>query len=91
MMLGAPSWGIVADKFGRKPTLVWATLFLFWYGTLSSASPSFGWILALRFFVGVFIGAVPQVSFSVNSVTSVPMSIKIRNDARLILQLSLIL
>ena len=61
-MLGAPSWGIMADKYGRRPTLVWATVFLFWYGTLTSASPSFGWVLALRFFVGVFIGAVPQVS-----------------------------
>ena len=88
-MLGAPSWGIVADKFGRKPTLVWATLFLFWYGTLSSASPSFGWILALRFFVGVFIGAVPQVSFLL---IKLYVYIKSKsNELRLVLQVSLIL
>ena len=61
-MLGAPIWGIMADKYGRRPILVWATVFLFWYGTLTSTSPSFIWVLLLRFLVGIFIGAVPQVT-----------------------------
>ena len=62
MMLGSPLWGIMADKFGRRPTLLCATFFLFWYGILTAISPSFTWVLILRFFVGMFIGCVPQVN-----------------------------
>ena len=65
MMIGAPLWGIMADKYGRRPTLIWTTFFLFWYGSLTSASPSFIWILVLRFSVGLFIGGVPQVKFDI--------------------------
>ena len=35
--------------------------FLFYFGVLSAAAPSFGWMLFLRYLVGFYIGGVPQV------------------------------
>ena len=35
--------------------------FLFYFGILSAAAPSFGWMLFLRYLVGFYIGGVPQV------------------------------
>eukprot|EP00095_Tigriopus_kingsejongensis_P011644 maker-scaffold564_size136232-snap-gene-0.31 protein:Tk11644 transcript:maker-scaffold564_size136232-snap-gene-0.31-mRNA-1 annotation:"synaptic vesicle 2-related protein" len=60
MMISSPIWGKVADSFGRRPTLIWTSFFLFYFGLLTSMSPSFEWVLFLRFLVGVFIGGVPQ-------------------------------
>ena len=34
--------------------------FLFYFGILSAAAPSFGWMLFLRYLVGFYIGGVPQ-------------------------------
>lgn len=60
MMLASPFWGTVADKFGRRGTLIWASFFLFYFGLLTTFSPSFNWVLFLRFMVGFFIGGMPQ-------------------------------
>jgi hypothetical protein len=40
--------------------LILSSSFLFFYGLLSSIAPTFGWIVFLRFLVGVMIGCVPQ-------------------------------
>ena len=60
MTLGSPFWGQFSDKFGRRPSLLLSGLSLFFYGLLSAFSPTFNWILFLRFLVGVAIGCVPQ-------------------------------
>ena len=61
MMISSAFWGTLADKYGRKSTLIWTSIFLCYFGFLTSFSPSFHWVLFLRFLVGFFIGGVPQV------------------------------
>ncbi len=61
MVLSSSFWGSLGDKYGRRRMLVWAIAFLGYFGLLSSLSPSFWWLLGLRFLVGFFIGSVPQV------------------------------
>ena len=63
MTISSGFWGTLADKFGRKPTLLWTSAFLGYFGVLTAFSPSFRWVLFLRFLVGFFIGGVPQVRF----------------------------
>ena len=62
MMISSPFWGKLSDRFGRKRALIISGIFLFFYGFLSTFSPSYSWILCLRFMVGFNIGCVPQVS-----------------------------
>ena len=62
MLLSSSIWGILADKYGRRTVLVLSISFLFYFGVLSAAAPSFGWMLFLRYLVGFYIGGVPQVS-----------------------------
>ena len=61
-MISSTFWGKLSDRFGRKRALIISGIFLFFYGFLSTFSPSYGWILCLRFMVGFNIGCVPQVS-----------------------------
>lgn len=61
MMLASGFWGFLADKYGRRQTLIWATFFLFYFGLLTAFAPSFNWVLFIRFLVGFFIGGMPQV------------------------------
>jgi len=60
MLFGSPAFGVMADKFGRRVTLIAATSFLLYFGVLTTFSPTFEWILFLRFCCGFYIGAVPQ-------------------------------
>ncbi|XP_012288600.1 synaptic vesicle 2-related protein [Orussus abietinus] len=60
MMLSATFWGILSDRYGRKKSLTICAILLFYYGFLSSFSPSFLWILLLRGLVGFAIGCAPQ-------------------------------
>jgi len=60
MMISSTFWGKISDRFGRKQALLISGIFLFFYGFLSTLSPSYPWILCLRFMVGFTIGAVPQ-------------------------------
>jgi len=62
MFLSSPFWGVMADKYGRRPTLILTALFLSYFGFLTTFSPSFGWVVFIRFLVGFFIGGVPQVN-----------------------------
>jgi MFS family permease len=60
MMLSSTFWGHVSDKYGRRRSLLLAGIYLFVYGLLSSFVTSYGWILFMRFLVGISIGCVPQ-------------------------------
>jgi len=60
MMISSAFWGSVSDRFGRRQALILSGIFLFFYGVLSSFSPSYPWMLCLRFMVGFNIGCVPQ-------------------------------
>ena len=67
MLLSSSIWGILADKYGRRTVLLVSIGFLFYFGVLSAAAPSFGWMLFLRYLVGFYIGGVPQAGFAFNS------------------------
>lgn len=61
MFLSAVFWGMVADKYGRRPTLIITSAFLCYFGFLTSFAPSYGWVVFIRFLVGFYIGGIPQV------------------------------
>ena len=56
--LGSFAGGIFADKYGRLKTMLLAYSLSAFYSTLSSLSPSFFWMLALRFMFGIYVGGV---------------------------------
>ena len=59
------AWGVVADTYGRRVGFLGANIFCLGFGLASAASPSFGWLVAFRFGVGVGVGGVP-IAFSLN-------------------------
>ena len=64
MGIGSPLFGILGDKFGRKTSCVIGSFFLAFYGFMSAAAPNFKTLATLRFFVGCYMGSVPQVGFT---------------------------
>ncbi|OXA60411.1 synaptic vesicle 2-related protein [Folsomia candida] len=60
MMVSSPFWGDLSDKYGRRLALWVSVGLLFFYGTVSSFSPGYLWLVFLRCFVGFAIGCVPQ-------------------------------
>lgn len=56
--IGSFVGGILADKYGRLKTMLLAYSFSAFYSSLSSLSPSFLWMLILRFMFGIFVGGV---------------------------------
>lgn len=58
--MGSISWGFISDMFGRKKGLYLSVCLVLFFGILSSQSPNYGWMLALRLLVGFGIGGVPQ-------------------------------
>ncbi|XP_072044035.1 synaptic vesicle 2-related protein-like [Amphiura filiformis] len=61
-LLGAPLLGKFADKFGRRKILNIVGVCLFYYGVLTTFSPTLIWIIILRGIVGACIGGVGQVN-----------------------------
>lgn len=59
MMLGAPTWGMVADSKGRRVAFFATTIVTFSAGLVSAFSPSFGFLLFARGLVGFGLGGVP--------------------------------
>ncbi|ODN04059.1 Synaptic vesicle 2-related protein [Orchesella cincta] len=60
MMVSSPFWGNLSDKYGRRLALWVSVGLLYFYGTMSSFSPGYYWLVFLRGFVGFAIGCVPQ-------------------------------
>ena len=58
----SPIWGILADKYGRKPMMIRAGLAMtITMGGLAFV-PNIFWLLFLRFLNGVFTGFVPNAT-----------------------------
>lgn len=58
----SPIWGILADRYGRKPMMIRAGLAMtFTMGGLAFV-PNVFWLLCLRFLNGVFAGFVPNAT-----------------------------
>jgi DHA1 family multidrug resistance protein-like MFS transporter len=69
MMIAAPIWGIVADRYGRKPMVVRAMTCGFVLATLSSFAQHPWHVLILRMLEGATIGTVSaSVAFVASSV-----------------------
>ena len=58
----SPIWGILADKYGRKPMMIRAGIAMtITMGGLAFV-PNIFWLLVLRFLNGVFTGYVPNAT-----------------------------
>ncbi len=68
MFLSAPGWGIVADRWGRKPMVLRAQFGLAAVLTLAGLSPNVYYLIGLRFVQGVLGGTVPAASALVSAI-----------------------
>ncbi|KAA0183606.1 Synaptic vesicle 2 protein, partial [Fasciolopsis buskii] len=55
-LLGSPFWGFVSDRFGRWPIFFTVLSMIAYYGFLTALSPTYVWVIILRFMVGFAIG-----------------------------------
>ncbi|XP_077995668.1 synaptic vesicle 2-related protein-like [Glandiceps talaboti] len=60
MLIGSPVWGKSTDKYGRRPILILVGVWISYYGYMTALSPTYYWLLSLRFLVGFGIGGAPQ-------------------------------
>ena len=60
MSIASPLWGFLTDNYGRSKTLIVSSFLLLIFGGAAALSPSFKWLLILRFFCGMFISCMPQ-------------------------------
>lgn len=63
MLAGSTSWGMFADRFGRRTSFLSSTAFVFFMGIVSAVSVNYYMLLVARGLVGFGIGGIP-VSFS---------------------------
>jgi DHA1 family multidrug resistance protein-like MFS transporter len=69
LFLSGPVWGIVSDRWGRKPMVLRALFGSAVIQTLAALSPNIYIFVALRFIQGLFSGTVPAASALVASTT----------------------
>ncbi|XP_039120262.1 organic cation/carnitine transporter 7 isoform X2 [Dioscorea cayenensis subsp. rotundata] len=62
MLLGAYSWGIVSDNYGRRMGFLFTALVTSIAGLLSSFSPNYITLVIIRFLVGVGLGGGPVLA-----------------------------
>ncbi|GBL76114.1 Synaptic vesicle 2-related protein [Araneus ventricosus] len=58
--IGSPVFGILADIYGRKKSLVGSLALLFVFGSVSAASPSYLWMVVFRGCMGFAVGGLAQ-------------------------------
>ncbi|CAL1283222.1 unnamed protein product [Larinioides sclopetarius] len=58
--IGSPVFGILADLYGRKKSLVGSLALLFVFGSVSAASPSYVWMVVFRGCMGFAVGGLAQ-------------------------------
>ncbi|CAI9285444.1 unnamed protein product [Lactuca saligna] len=56
MLIGAYSWGVVSDSYGRKKGFLGSAIITSGAGFLSAFAPNYISLLILRFFVGIGLG-----------------------------------
>ncbi|XP_046839414.1 synaptic vesicle 2-related protein-like [Xenia sp. Carnegie-2017] len=61
MFVSSALWGKMCDLYGRKSGIVLSSAWIMYFGVLSSFSPSYNWILFLRFLVGCGVSGIGQV------------------------------
>ncbi|PKU72309.1 organic cation/carnitine transporter 7 [Dendrobium catenatum] len=59
MLVGAYSWGVVSDNYGRRKGFLFTALVTSGVGFLSTFSPNYIALVIFRFFVGVGLGGGP--------------------------------
>ncbi|XP_020578580.1 organic cation/carnitine transporter 7-like [Phalaenopsis equestris] len=59
MLVGAYSWGVISDNYGRRKGFLFTALVTSGVGFLSTFSPNYIALVILRFFVGVGLGGGP--------------------------------
>lgn len=64
MLVGGWLWGTLADRYGRKSTLMVALLLNSIAGFLSAFSPTLSWMMAWRFLAGLGVGGSVPVIFT---------------------------
>ncbi|XP_010927138.1 organic cation/carnitine transporter 7 isoform X1 [Elaeis guineensis] len=62
MLLGAYSWGIVSDNYGRRMGFLFTALLTSGAGFLSAFSPNYLCLVSLRFIVGMGLGGGPVLA-----------------------------
>ena len=55
-LFGGIVWGWIGDRFGRKKSFVGTVLLSTIFGFLSAAAPTYEWLLAFRFLLGIALG-----------------------------------
>jgi putative MFS transporter len=61
--VGSVIWGVVADRFGRRATILLSAL-MFIGTAICGAMPSFGWNLAMCFLMGASAGGLLPITFT---------------------------
>ncbi|XP_076004191.1 solute carrier family 22 member 7-like [Genypterus blacodes] len=66
VMIGAPIFGLVSDRFGRRPLLLVAYVSALIFATISSFSTSYGMFVTMRFFTGMSLAGISIISYVLN-------------------------
>nr|WP_150110005.1 MFS transporter [Arthrobacter crystallopoietes] len=62
LALAVIPWSAIADRIGRKRTMIWAISAAVVLGLLLPLAPGFGAMMALRFLEGAALGGIPAVA-----------------------------
>jgi putative MFS transporter len=61
--VGSVAWGLIADRYGRRATILLSAL-MFIGTAICGAMPSFGWNLAMCFLMGASAGGLLPITFT---------------------------